>query len=311
MFSAIIVTTGKTARKDHFEPWKEVGSISAIQRIIMVFQRAGIQRIAVICDTDKTRLTSYANVVYLYGDKHADMLSNLKIGLTYLQDKCTAAIITHVDVPLFSVETVRTLMAADAPLCIPQYGGCTGHPILLQVPYFHTVLSYTGAEGLAGAMKASHLKAQLIAVEDEGILTNIQRQENYTHLLSSHNLTQLHPDIQIRLTKEKPFYDPEVQQLLQLTEETASLRNACTHMGISYSKARAMVSQAEQQIGYPILERQQGGKSGGYSMVTTEGKQFMQNYTSFCREATSMINDLFLKYFKEETETLVQDAPDQ
>ena len=300
MNAALIIAAGKTARKDNFEPLKEVGTITAIQRIVMVFKRAGIERIVVVCneDEDKTeKIASRMNVVFLHGHGDAEMLDNVKTGLAYLRDKCSAAIITHVDVPLFSVETVRALVEAEGPVCIPFHRGSPGHPMLLRSEHFQAVLSYSGDGGLEAAVNASGLKRNIVEVEDEGVIANIRAEEAYEHLLAGHDLTKLHPDIRIRLVREKPFYGPGAQQLLQLTEETGSLREACRCMGISYSKGRKITSLMEEQLGYPIIESQQGGKTGGHSVVTKESKELMHNYSEFCAEAERILQELFLRYF--------------
>ena len=302
MLAALIIAAGKTTRRNSFEPQKEVGSISAIQRIIMLFQRAGIDRIVVVCDEDESKaekLASPMNVVYLHSGGDAEMFDNVKIGLAYLRNKCTAVMITHSDVPLFSVETLRTLIAAEGPVCIPSHNGVAGHPLLLSAEQFQAVLAYAGEGGLAGAVHSLGEKRRFIEVEDEGVLTNVNYEKNYAHLITKNSLRESYSDFRIHIVKEKPFYGPGAHLLLQLTEETRSLRNACRQMGISYSKGRAIISLMEQQAGYPIMETQQGGKTGGYSIVTEKGKKLMHQYAEFYAEAKPYLQKLFDKHFAE------------
>lgn len=300
MTAALIIATGKAAQLDGFEPEKELGTISAIQRIAMVLQMAEIERIVVVCEEDKNqveKLTAHMNLVFLHGRRDVEMLDNIKIGLSYLRDKCSAALISRVDVPLFSVETVRQLMAADAGVCIPSLHGSTGHPILLRAEHFQTVLSYEGEGGLPGALTASGLPLHMVSVEDEGVLADIQDAEVCSHLIAEHDLAELHFDLRIRLMKERAFYGPGTHQLLQLTEETGSLLDACRLMGISYSKGRKLISKTEQQMGYSIIESQQGGKTGGRSIVTAQGKALMAAYSGLNAEARQCLSRLFQKYF--------------
>jgi len=300
MVAALIITAGRTARHNNFEPMREVGTIPAIQRIVMVFQLAGIERIVVVCgeNGDKTeKLAANMNVVFLHSPRDAEMLDNVKIGLAYLRDKCSGALITHVNVPLFSAETVHALMAVESPVCVPLYQGSTGHPVLLNSKHFQAVLSYSGEHGLAGAIKSSGLRRCLVEVDDKGVTANIKGKENYEHLLAEHSLIELHPDIRIRLIREKPFYGPGPHQLLQLTEETNSLIEACRRTGISYSKGRKIIAIMEQQTGYSIIESKQGGNLGGHSSVTKEGKKLMRSYGEFCAEAKQYLQELFAKYF--------------
>jgi molybdate transport repressor ModE-like protein len=299
MIAALIITSGITEHNAGFEPLKKVGTITAIERIVIVFQRAGVDRIVVVSDGgDTDKLAARMNIDYLYVDKNGEMFDNVKLGLSYLQDKCTAVLITHVGVPLFSVETVKALMDSEEEVCsIPSYRGKLGHPLFLRAENFQTVLSYTGDGGLDEAIKQSGLCCRFVQVKDAGTITRLETSEDYEHLLIDNNLSRIQLDARIRLVKEKPFFGPGTYQLLQLIEETHSLRQACIHMGISYSKGRGIISIMDEQLGYPVIESQQGGKTGGYSTLTKEGKELMQSYTEFCTEAERCLQELFEKYF--------------
>jgi molybdate transport repressor ModE-like protein len=304
MTAALLIATGRTASKERFEPEKEIGTITAVERVALIFQQAGIQRIAVVCgdDGDRTeKLVSRMNLVFLRSPSTAEMLDSVKTGLAYLQDECTSVLITHVDVPLFSVNTVHALMAAEGPVCVPSYQGRRGHPMLLRAELYQRILSYAGENGLSGAVKELGVQ-KVIAVEDEGVLANIQGGASYDHLVARHDLSEVHPVFRLQLMKEKVFYGPGAQQLLQLVVETGSLLDACRHMGISYTKGRKIISNMEQQLGYPIIESQQGGKTGGVSFVTEAGRKLMHRYTLFHTEANQCLSALFEKHFPPEQE---------
>lgn len=86
-------------------------------------------------------------------------------------------------------------------------------------------------------------------------------------------------------------------QLLQLTQETGSLLEACRCMGISYSKGCKIISNLEQNMGCPVLERTRGGREGGASTVTEAGQELIRSYAAFCKEAKEYLTELFPKYF--------------
>ena len=310
MIAALIIATGKTSRKDSFEPLKEVGTIPVIERIVWVFQRAGIERIAMVYDGEAIKpedIAAHMNVDYLCGRKDADMLDNVKLGLSYLQDKCASALITHVNVPLFTVDTVRALMAADGALCVPSHNGRAGHPLHLSSSHFQAILSYSGDEGLAGAVKAAGLRRVFVDVPDEGVLfdvqdvPDVQKDEQYWHLLNEHSLRTPYPDARIRLVMEEPFYGPGSQKLVKLTKETGSLREACRNMGLSYGKGRMMVANMERRLGYPVIVCKQGNRkgarNGGYSIVTEKGEELMKQYESFIGDVKRYMYKIFPKYF--------------
>jgi len=302
MIAALIIAAGKTAAKENFNPQKEVGVISAIERVVLLFKRAGLERIVVVCDEyeeEPEKLTSHLNVVFIHCRHGREMLDNVKTGLAYLQDKCTAVMITHSDIPMFSIETIHALMAAEGAVCMPAYQGKTGHPILLRAEHFQQIYSYTGDGGLAGAIYASGLERSLVEVDDEGILMHVTYDENYEHLIAEHSLRRSYPDLRLRIVREKAFYGPGAHQLLQLTEETGSLREACRWMGISYGKGRGIVALMEQQLGYRVIKSQQGGSTGGYSTVTEKGKELMSRYSAYSAAAKQYLEGLFKEYFPE------------
>ena len=70
-------------------------------------------------------------------------------------------------------------------------------------------------------------------------------------------------------------------------------------MGMSSSKGRAIIAQMEQQLGYPVVQSQQGGKSGGHSALTQEGEQLVNRYSAFSAEVTQQVDALFKRYFLE------------
>ena len=301
MTAALIISAGRTDRKDRFSPARQIGKISAIERIALLFKVAGIQRIVVVGDEEELpqKLVSSMNLVFLNVTSGGEMLDSIRRGLQYLQNKCTDVIVSYVDVPMFSLQTVQALLKASENVCIPSYHGRCGHPILLRNVCFDDIISYHGTDGLKGAIEAVGIKRQIIEVDDKGILTEPQSGVSYETLAAEHEISKMRASFQIRISKEKGFYGPGAHHLLQLTEELGSLSNACQHMGMSYTKGRKIISTMEEQMGTPVLETQQGGKTGGGSRLTEAAKQMMVRYSAFQDEADAALQKIFKKHFSE------------
>ena len=301
MTAALIISAGRTDRKDCFSPTRQIGKISAIERIALLFKVAGIQRIVVVGDEEELpqKLVSSMNLVFLNVTSGGEMLDSIRRGLQYLQNKCTGVIVSYVDVPMFSLQTVQALLKASENVCIPSYHGRCGHPILLRNVCFDDIISYHGTDGLKGAIEAAGIKRQIIKVDDEGILTEPQSGVSYETLAAEHEISKMRASFQIRISKEKGFYGPGVHHLLQLTEELGSLSNACQYMGMSYTKGRKIISTMEEQMGTPVLETQQGGKTGGGSRLTEAAKQMMVRYSAFQEDADAALQEIFKKHFFE------------
>jgi molybdate transport system regulatory protein len=67
-------------------------------------------------------------------------------------------------------------------------------------------------------------------------------------------------------------------KLLQLIHEKGSLKAAADALKISYRKAWGDVKKAEELLGYALIIRQRGGKSGGQSHLTEKAKKLLEAY---------------------------------
>lgn len=70
-------------------------------------------------------------------------------------------------------------------------------------------------------------------------------------------------------------------RLLLAVEELGSLRAAAQSMGMAYTKALKILRRAEQTLGCPLTCRQAGGKDGGGSRLTPQGKEVLDRYAAF------------------------------
>ena len=95
------------------------------------------------------------------------------------------------------------------------------------------------------------------------------------------------------------FFGEGPCRLLRGIQECGSLRAAALKMNLSYSKAIAMVNRAEEALGFPLTEKQIGGKGGGGSVLTPEAISFLEKYEAY-REACYEANrKLYLEIFSE------------
>ena len=96
------------------------------------------------------------------------------------------------------------------------------------------------------------------------------------------------------------FFGEGPARLLHGVEETGSLRQAAISMGMAYTKAHKIIKHAEEVLGYPLMSRAIGGKDGGGSRLTPEGKEWLTRYESY-RDACIQANSrLYLEFFSEQ-----------
>ncbi|MCL2437110.1 MAG: NTP transferase domain-containing protein [Clostridiales bacterium] len=302
MTAALILAAVVLPEDGKRKPTDALGEVSSIKRIIMVFQQAGIKKIVVVTGSDADALEKHCahmGVIFLRSETYetGDMLSSVKAGLAYLKNKCSKVFITPVHIPLFSAETVKSMDSADGPVVIPKYNEQAGHPLLLFKSLFKNVLNYDGQGGLSGALSGEDIARHFVEVSDQGILTDTRNSANVSDLIETQGLQTIRPEAKIRLLGEKEFFGPGTLLLLNLTQETGSLKQAAQQMGVSYSKALKMIAGMENQLGYTILESRQGGSGGGSSIITKRGLDFMKRYEAFESECNERIKGAFEKYF--------------
>ena len=83
-------------------------------------------------------------------------------------------------------------------------------------------------------------------------------------------------------------------------EETGSLRAAALSMGMAYSKALKLLTNAEAALGFPLTMRTTGGKDGGGSVLTPQGKEWLKKYEAYWDACIQANGRLYLEFFPEQ-----------
>ena len=74
---------------------------------------------------------------------------------------------------------------------------------------------------------------------------------------------EMYPKLTIRLFTDQKCFGPGVAMLMHRVEEHRSLRSAAMSMEMAYSKAWAMMRNAEAGFGFKLLHSTTGGRGGG------------------------------------------------
>ena len=92
------------------------------------------------------------------------------------------------------------------------------------------------------------------------------------------------------------FFGEGPARLLHGIEEKGSLRSAAISMDMAYTKALRILKNAEAALGFPLTTRTTGGKDGGGSRLTTEGKAWLAKYEAY-RDACNQANQALYREF--------------
>lgn len=295
---ALIIAGGLTNQDRELDPLRQIGSTSALQRLCMTFQLAGVKTVAVVIPNSirhslEKHLAKMRIMFIVHTSPDGEMIDFIKQGLTQLKDNCDRILITPANVPLFSIETVQKLLSCKGDLAIPVHWGRRGHPIMAHKKIFGSIIGYVGDNGLSGALRQLGEPPTIIEVEDAGIYVRSNQNEQCTEISSNHSLHQWRPVLKLRIARESIFFGPGAWQLMTLISQSESVRVASEQMGISYSKAWRILNTLEEQTGYPVIFRQKGGKGGGKSLLTEKGIALMNWYESFEKLCVDKTDQLF------------------
>ena len=93
------------------------------------------------------------------------------------------------------------------------------------------------------------------------------------------------------------FFGEGPCRLLRCVERTGSLRAAAMEMEMAYSKASKLIKHAEANLGFLLTTRSTGGKDGGGSVLTPEGKQWLRQYEAYRDACVKANQDLYRQFF--------------
>ena len=96
------------------------------------------------------------------------------------------------------------------------------------------------------------------------------------------------------------FFGEGPARLLHAIEEHGSLRTAASSMNMAYTKALKIINNAEAALGFALTTRTVGGRAGGGSQLTPEGKEWLNRYETY-RDACIQANQqLYLEFFPQQ-----------
>lgn len=300
--AALIVAAGMSSRMGAFKPMLNIGTISVAQRIVATFQQAGVDKIVMVTGFNAVALERHLadhGIIFLRNEDYetTQMFDSVKIGLRYLENKCDKVLFTPVDVPLFTAQTVKTMLASNEKLACPICNGEKGHPLLIDNSLLSEILLDSGEQGLRGATARCSVPMGHIPVEDYGTLCDADTPEDFAALVDYHNHQLVRAEVEVTLAKEKVFFDKKTAMLLTLIDETKSVRAAGQRIQLSYSSCWNQIRRLEEQLGYPLVQRTQGGAVGGASVLTEQGRGFLARYVQYEKKVRQMAEALFDEHF--------------
>lgn len=202
---------------------------------------------------------------------------------------------------LCSVKSLQTLLQAKGSALRLCYDNFCGWPCRFSTKAVALMLEKK-KRGISAFSTLN--ESSCIAVDDKGVLP-FDEDRPWDEFPQIEELNDLRPEVRVRIARQVPFFGPGTKQLLNLIKQTGSIQKASQSMGLSYSKAWKMLSTLEDQLGYPSVESQQGGKEGGMTRLTKKGEIFLLQYERYVAECDAYASALFREFFCETEEGFV------
>lgn len=82
-------------------------------------------------------------------------------------------------------------------------------------------------------------------------------------------------------------------KILKAIEEHGSLKAATDFLGITYRRTWGDLKKIEEHLGFQLLEKNRGGKDGGKTCLTPQGKLLVEAFDEFHEKIDLIMDDAF------------------
>lgn len=186
-YSALILCAGYSSRMGSFKPLLPLGGETLVERIIRLFMDAGGVDVTVVLGHEAPAITAVLeryDVSVVINERYGEgMFSSVRAGVQQIDRKRRAFFLMPVDIPLVRQDTLQTLMNAfqkgDADVYRPCFRGSHGHPPLISSALIPAILNFSGPGGLRALLAHYGYSILDVAVEDPGILVDLDTPEDY------------------------------------------------------------------------------------------------------------------------------------
>jgi len=194
---AIVLAAGKSTRMGRPKATLPLDNGDTfLTRIVRTFVEAGVEDVVIVIGHDADAIVaSFASADAAVSrarfvdnpNYEQGQLSSLLAGLNIVdRPGVVAVLLTLVDVPLVSVQTVRAVLEryhqTHAPVVRPVHGDRHGHPVLIDRELFDQLRRADPTTGAKPIIRANVSPAGDVVVDDDGAFADADTPEDYERL---------------------------------------------------------------------------------------------------------------------------------
>lgn len=296
--AALIIAAGLPKCEGAPAAMYKVGAVSSAQRVIATFQKAGVSPIFLVTDESTKRLEkllSSSSVLFMRFE--GSSLDCAKKAIVSLPQHYDRLILCTADRPLLMPETVTELLNCRGDIVQPCCKGKEGPLCLLSMAAAEELCAETTAKTLPAALSKLGFEKHGPEFGDAGLLIAPRKAVSDELLLEKHQNALMRPKVEIAVSGEQNIFDGRLIKLLRQVELLRSVRAACEMSGMSYSIAWNLLNAAEARLGYALVDRNQGGRSGTGTELTEKGKRMLTSYQGFEAAMQQKVEELYKDCF--------------
>lgn len=275
-----------------------VGAVSTARHMIASFEKAGLTSVYLVTDESTKKLEkqlSSDGVLFLRCE--GSSLEAAKKAIVSLPLRYDRVLLCTCTAPLVMPHTIEQLLSARGEIVRAKYEDRDSDFFVLDMDAAEILCADTSAHTLSDAMGNLGYPISYVRSHDKGLVCPPGEAAADEAAMEAHQLTLTRPTLEISISAEQMIFEPRLIRLLRLVSLLRSVRDACEMLGISYSIAWTLLNNAEEQLGFPLVRRNQGGRSGTGSELTEKGRMIVEKYGEFENAMNEKMNSLYHEHF--------------
>lgn len=285
-------------------PMSVYGTISAVRRLTLAIRKAGINPIIIVTGKqsyDVEHSMSDFGVIFIRGEDNGAFteMDYIRCGLEIAERLYKKVVIASTEYPLVLPQTIHQVAYCENEAIITKKGEIRTFPVKIEKKQMKPLLDGGNIRGFIDRLEQQEDHVVYHDTMDPGVLLRKKEGKISAEVIAEHNHTLLQPYIIAFMETEKAFFDKRTLLLLKLIHEFCSVKKACKHMAMSYAKAWDALNYLETMLGYQVVCRSHGGRRGGSTVLTEEGKRLIRLFEEYEKRVKEYSRNCFSELFPE------------